>query len=111
MYSMLRSPRSWTNFESFRGAPMRILQLMPYPAVPATSGGSLRMLHLLEALAQEHQVTVLAYGQQGHEVALQQRVTRGLERVRYVEEPWVLRRRRLGQLYSMVSRKSFWNLS
>ena len=83
----------------------RILILCPEPPAPPTWGFALRVYHLARELARRHDVTLLTYDT-GDE-SRDWRHLAELFAVRRVHAPRSMRGKRLGQLRSLISRRSF----
>ena len=88
---------------------MRVLVAMPFSPVPPDFGGALRVYHILKQLTLRYEVTVVSYGTP--EDAARIRSEFDLGDVHVVTPTWLSRNRRLGQLYSTFSRRSFFHLS
>jgi glycosyltransferase involved in cell wall biosynthesis len=88
---------------------MKVLVATPFSPVPPDFGGALRVYHILKQLALRYEVTVVAYGTP--EDAARIRSEFDLGDVHVVAPSWVATKRRLGQLYSTFSRRSFFHLS
>lgn len=86
---------------------MNILNIMPYPPVPADFGGALRENYLLRNLASEHKVTVLTYGDEEQRKLFNKELGALVKEIHMVKEPWERKYRRLAQLYSIWSSNSY----
>jgi glycosyltransferase involved in cell wall biosynthesis len=89
---------------------MKILFILPYSPIPPTFGGALRVVHLIEQAARRHDVTVIAFGWPEDEERLRTFFRSRLREVRIVLRHWPRKLRRLGQLYSLFTRHSFFHL-
>ena len=89
---------------------MNILHLMPYSPDPPIFGGALRMHHLLNHLAERHQVTLACFGTADVPSKLHQAYNGRLCDVYAVPYPLVGRHRRLGQFISHWTRHSYLHL-
>jgi glycosyltransferase involved in cell wall biosynthesis len=86
---------------------MKILQILPYSPVRPTFGGALRMHHLLRMLVARHEVTVIAYGEEGEARQYHEEFGSGLKAVHIVPHRWANRYRRLGQVFAFWSKHSY----
>lgn len=88
---------------------MKILNVTPYPPVPAVFGGALRIHHLLRWMVQHHDVHLLSYGtpDDGTRVSDAFGIPEG--HITMVPDPiWLGERwKRLGQLYALARNTSF----
>ncbi|MBA4313286.1 MAG: hypothetical protein C0417_11730 [Chlorobiaceae bacterium] len=87
---------------------MRILHLMPYSPVPPTFGGALRVYHLLRLLARNHELTVLTFGNAQNKIELESHFGNQVKNIHFIEKHWTRKYKRIGQLYSLLGRHSFY---
>jgi polysaccharide biosynthesis protein PslH len=85
---------------------MRILMISPWLPYPPTWGFGKRVYHLLEVLSRTHQVTLLTYGD-GRDADGIKALSTHCVAVHTVEAPKLRFGKRLGQLRSVASFKSF----
>lgn len=88
---------------------MKILFVAPYAPVPPTFGGALRIYHLLKQSALRHDVSLIAYGGNTEYQLLRDHFGNSLRHIYLLPYPWTDRFRRLGQLYALCSRHSFFH--
>lgn len=86
---------------------MRILHLMPYSPVPPTFGGALRVYHLLRLLARNHDITLLTFGDAESKKELESCFGNQVKEIHFLEKPWTRKYKRIGQLYSLLGKHSF----
>lgn len=86
---------------------MKVLQLLPYPPTPPTSGGALRMYHILKYLTRNHDVTVAGFSENGDLSAFRTDFPE-LENKMYFIDRNRNKYRRLLQLYSLLTGHSYW---
>ncbi|MDE3056851.1 MAG: glycosyltransferase [Bacteroidota bacterium] len=89
---------------------MKILHAMPYPPVPPTFGGALRIYHLLQHMTRHHRVTVLTYGGHNEYRLLREHFGDRLQDIHLIPYPWFQHHRRLGQGYALLTKQSFTHL-
>jgi len=87
---------------------MNILQMIPYAPVPPSSGGAIRIHHILRALAERHNLTVLGFGTPEQLPALAELHP---AEVMLIDHPWFTPFRRLTQFYAFWSHQSFFSLA
>ena len=88
---------------------MKVLVNMPFSPVPPDFGGALRVFHIVKQIARRHDVIALTYGKPEDADLIRREL--GVKEVRVVPPTWKAAHRRLGQLYSTVSRHSFFQSS
>lgn len=86
---------------------MKVLQIIPYLPTPPTSGGALRMYHILKYLTRHHDVTVAGFYDKG-DVENFKAEFPGLSGKMHFIERNHFRYRRLIQLYSLLTDHSYW---
>jgi glycosyltransferase involved in cell wall biosynthesis len=86
---------------------MKILHLMPYSPVPPNFGGALRVYHILRLLARNHEITVLTFGNAQNKKELESHFGDRVKDIHVIEKPWTRKYKRIGQLYSLLSKHSF----
>ncbi len=86
---------------------MKILNILPYSPVPPHFGGALRIFHLLRAMAERHDVTVISFGTAGAAEQLSREIPR-LRSVKMVPPTSRLSgfRKRGGQAWAIASGRS-----
>jgi sugar transferase (PEP-CTERM/EpsH1 system associated) len=89
---------------------MKVLHIIPYIPVPPIFGGALRVYHILRHLVQHHEVTVLACGSSEDRQRLEAVFNSQLRGTYMVPRPWERRFRRLGQLYSLWTARSYFSV-
>ncbi len=89
---------------------MKILHAMPYPPVPPTFGGALRIYHLLKHMSLRHNVTVVTYGGRDDYRLLREHFGNRLENIHLLPYPWTQHHRRIGQCYALLTKQSFTHL-
>ncbi|MEX2397655.1 MAG: glycosyltransferase family 4 protein, partial [Balneolales bacterium] len=90
---------------------MKILVLLPFSPVPTDFGGALRVFYLLKSLASEHEVTVLVISTP-EKTKLFRKIFDGVvKEIHLVPEPWTRNYKRLAQLYSIFSSRSYFNMN
>lgn len=87
---------------------MKILTVMPYSPVPADFGGALRENYLLQSLASEHEVTLLTFGDAEQKELFIEEFPEPIDNLIMIEEPWERRHRRIAQLYSVLTSRSYY---
>jgi polysaccharide biosynthesis protein PslH len=90
---------------------MKVLHLMPYSPVPPMFGGALRTYHLLNKLADRHDVTVVAYGTEQDKKNMLDTYGNRLRAVHMVPSKWSVHYRRLGQIYALCTNHSYFHFS
>ncbi len=88
---------------------LKVLFALPFTPVPPDFGGALRVYHLVKQVALRHHVSAVCYGTA--EDAERLRSELSLEEVVMVPPTWKAAHRRLGQLWSTFTDKSFFQLS
>lgn len=86
----------------------KILYLIPYLPVPPTSGGTLRIFHILKHLQAHYDVTVAGYGDYGDEPAFYESFPALRNKTYLVNRFFKVRYNRALQLYSMLTDHSSW---
>ncbi len=87
---------------------MKILHVMPYTPVPPTFGGALRIYHLLKHMAEHHNVTIAAYGNQKDYRLLNEHFGKQVNNIHLIPpHPWIQHNRRVGQSYALLTKQSF----
>lgn len=89
---------------------MNVLSVLPYSPVPADFGGALREFHLLKALCKEHTVTVLCYGTEDQKKLFLDKFENDIEELHMVDQPVGRKFRRVAQLISVFSKKSYYQI-
>jgi glycosyltransferase involved in cell wall biosynthesis len=89
---------------------MNLLHITSYPPHPLRFGGAIRSYHLLKSLAAAHRVDVICFGAQETLPGVRKVLGPGVGEIRIVPEPLFSHMRRLGQAYSLLSRRSFFSL-
>lgn len=88
---------------------MKILNIMPFAPVPPTFGGALREYYLLESLTREHNVTVLTYGNSKQYDDFIKDFGDKIDALHMIRPPWERKYRRVAQLYSLGSARSYYH--
>lgn len=86
---------------------MKILNVMPYSPVPPDFGGALREYYLLKSLSSEHNVSVVTYGTDEQFRAFKEEFEDILDNIYMLNPPWERKYRRLAQLYTLCTDKSY----
>lgn len=86
---------------------MKILQLFPYLPTPPTSGGALRIYHILKHLVKNHDVTVAGFGEEGDMELFKEDFPELEGKMHFVKRKRT-RYRRMMQLYSLFTSHSYW---
>ena len=86
---------------------MKMLHLMSYSPEPPIYGGALRVHHLLKHFTKHHDVSVVCFGEPESAQEITSAVNPPPTHVYPVPIPWVANNRRVGQLYSHISKMSF----
>lgn len=86
---------------------MKILQLFPYLPTPPTSGGALRIYHILKHLTANHDVTVAGFAEEGDMELFKKDFPELQGKMHFVKRKRT-RYRRLMQLYSLFTSHSYW---
>jgi polysaccharide biosynthesis protein PslH len=90
---------------------MKILHIMPYPPVPPTCGGAIRMHYLLKNIARSHEVTVLSFGDATTHVEFRKYFNSHLQDVHILPRPWWQKHNRIAQLYATLTKSSYLTFS
>lgn len=86
----------------------KILYLIPYLPVPPTSGGTLRIYHILKHLESNYDVTVAGFGDNGDLAAYYETFPTLKEKTHLFQRFFKVRFNRSLQLYSMLTNHSSW---
>jgi len=90
---------------------VKILHIFPYCPVPPQFGGALRIYNLLRLMAERHDVTVAYYGYPESVDLIRGAFDGRVRKALVTRRGWHVEYKRLGQIYSLVSRRSqFFNM-
>jgi glycosyltransferase involved in cell wall biosynthesis len=90
---------------------MKILHLMPYCPVPPTFGGALRIYNLLKSMVRYNEVTLVTTGSDLERRLIMDEFGDKLQNVYLVRDHWMSKHRRLGQVYALGTRHSYFHLT
>lgn len=87
---------------------MKILYLLPYNPVPPTFGGAIRIYHILNSLAQTHDVTVAGFGDQEDRKSITEEFPGLRNKIHLVDRPNGRFHIAKSYIHSLISGHSHW---
>lgn len=82
--------------------------MIPYIPVPPTSGGTLRIYHILRHLVSTYDVTVVGFGEYGDISAFYEHFPSLRGKTHFIRRPFKVKYKRIVQLYSLFTSHSSW---
>jgi len=88
---------------------MKILFILPYSPVPPTFGGATRVCYMMKNASRHHELSILTWGDNNDERDLRSYFGENVH-IHLVPEHWPRKFRRMGQLVSLFTPRSFFSM-